>query len=97
MDEILQNNVHAYVGMLGRPTVSAKRTPRAPPWLRGGERPARMGFGLLWAFRGIVFGSGGGRGFEDEKDGPADLEVFVCWRLSTGPSDCQSMPCCFLS
>lgn len=34
---------------------------------------------------------------EDEEDRPADEEgVFFC-RVPTDRSDCQSMPCCFLS
>jgi hypothetical protein len=50
------------------------------------------------SLRKIVFGSRGAD-FGVDGDRPADWEeadFFPC-RLSTGRSDCQSIPCCFLS
>lgn len=70
---------------------SAKRTPR------GGEWPVVRVPGWAGLFRSIVFGSDRAE-FVDDKDRPEDGEDgFPLCRLSTGRSDCQSIPCCFLS
>jgi hypothetical protein len=70
---------------------SSKRTTREDAWLL----VVAFLVGVL-PFRRIVFGSGEGD-LEEDEDRPADEEVNFLGRLSTDRSDCQSMPCCFLS
>lgn len=47
-------------------------------------------------FRRIFLGSVEAAGGDEDNDRPADDEVFFC-RPSTDRSNCQSIPCCFLS
>lgn len=76
------------------------RRPRTKPENEFLDPPVFIGVGLL--FFGIGRGADLGgveEVFEDEvfeaEDGPAGRRVCRC--LSRGPSNCQSMPCCFLS
>lgn len=81
---------HAHDCKVGR-SPSTKRTSR----VRAFPLEGAVVVGDL-PFRRIVFESGEGVLREDE-DRPADDEHVFLGRLSTGRSDCQSMPCCFLS
>lgn len=86
------SHVQAHSGTVGR-------RPRTKPENEFLDPPVFIGVGLL--FLGIGRGADLGEVevFEVEvfegEDGPAGRRVCRC--LSRGPSNCQSIPCCFLS
>lgn len=75
------------------------RRPRTKPENEFLDPPVFIGVGLLFLGIGRGADRGGVEVFEDKgfeaEDGPAGRRVCRC--LSRGPSNCQSMPCCFLS
>lgn len=85
--------IHACAAM-GRRMFSTKRTARGlmdPGWVGSdaGDTLRRMVLGSDEVVLGVVLGDG--------VDRPADEEVFFSRRPSTDRSNCQSIPCCFLS
>lgn len=75
------------------PHATAWRPERRPSAKRTTARRARPVAGL--SFRKVAFGLGGNESLEDNEDGPAVDRTLQ--DRSADPSNCQSMPCCFLS